>query len=135
MKKICLLSSAVLLFFSVNAGAPVNPVAGKQLLTVKAARPASVGEFISNSSSTTTAYITLTSTTGGPNYNFTVSPNSSLSNQTIADGTYNISINGGGNLRVERCDNDLVGYPGAPVPYTYNNYNTAQSGKLIIVVY
>lgn len=134
MKKLILMSSMILSCLALNASVslPVKPV--KPLLTKKVV---SAEVYLNNRSTTTGAQITLTSTTGGASQVFYVNAGQTITTGLINDGSYTITISsyGGPNLKVWRCDNDLIGGNGAPTPYTYTGYNTATSGKLIVLVF
>ncbi|MEC5147387.1 hypothetical protein [Chitinophaga sp. 212800010-3] len=137
MKKICLLGSAILLCFSMNSIASLNPVKGQKPVKAKVARPASVSGFINNTSSSATALVTLTNTATGKSFAFDVSPGTNLSNLTIDDGTYTINVDSqSGTLHIFRCVNLQYGWNNwAPTPYTYSDYNTTRDGNMVIVVY
>lgn len=135
MRKLILMSSMILSCFALNASVslPLKPmninVAKKSLGAAEV--------YLNNRSTTTGASITLTSTTGGPSQVFYLNAGQTITTGLIPDGTYNISISsyGGPSLNVWRCDTDLIGGNGAATPYTFNGYNTTNSGKLIVLVF
>ena len=135
MRKLILMSSMILSCLALNASVslPVKPMNIK--LAKKSLGAAEV--YLNNRSATTGASITLTSTTGAPTQVFYLNAGQTITTGLIPDGTYNITINsyGGPNLKVWRCDNDLIGGNGAATPYTYTGYNTTSSGKLIVLVF
>ncbi|WP_316804120.1 hypothetical protein [Pedobacter nototheniae] len=138
MKKLILFTAIALIGIKANSNprvAGVKPLSLPLNTSSIAFKNFKTAATYFDNSSNAWATITLTSTSGGSNYTFTIPPKTKVTSNVIDDGVYNIQISGSGpnSLGVFRCDNQLYGYS-VPTPYTYTGYSTASSGQLIIIL-
>jgi hypothetical protein len=139
MKKSYLLTAAVVVCFFANLafalpGLKVKAATKKSIVAKKVKQDATIEVYLENASTTTSAEVELTNTSGGPSYGYLVSPNSNQTN-FVEPGTYTVKITDGGpgELHVERFASNLYGTPGEPTPFTYTGYVTETGEHLVIV--